>query len=298
MREIVVISGKGGAGKSSVCAALAHMAAGTAVIGDLDVDAPDLHILLDPRDGDATPFTGGRTAVIDATRCAGCGRCLELCRFEAIRPGSTGLPQIDAGACEGCGVCVRLCPEGAIEFPARQSGEWCVGRTRFGDFIHARLFPGEENSGRLITLLKREARALAKATGKELILHDGSPGIGCPVISSLSGASLVVAVVEPTPSGLHDFERVASLCRHFRVPVSVIINKATLSPKTCDALRAAARAAGHDIAGELPFTAAIPQAMIRKKAFTETSPDLRRLMLDIWKRILLALETTSRGRSR
>ena len=227
MREIVVISGKGGTGKTSVCASLAHLAQNK-VVCDLDVDAPDMHILLDPQVHTREAFVSGNEAVIDRDACCRCGICFEHCRFDAVKKDGD-VYGIDPLRCEGCGVCVALCPAKAIAFPEKECGEWYVSDTRFGPFVHAQLYPGQENSGRLVTLLKQQARELAKRQGLDLVICDGSPGVGCPVISSLSGASLAVAVVEPTPSGRHDFERVAALCDHFRIPVAVLINKADLN---------------------------------------------------------------------
>lgn len=280
MKEIVVISGKGGAGKTSFCACLAHVA-GNAVLCDLDVDAPDLHIILDPAPSPAQPFVSGHTAGIRGGDCRHCGLCERLCAFEAVRPG----PSIAPLACEGCGVCVRLCPAQAIDFPEKTCGEWRISETRFGPFVHACLYPGEENSGRLIDLLKQKSRELAAASGKEFILYDGSPGIGCPVISSLSGAHLAVAVVEPTPSGRHDFERVAALCDHFRIPVAVVINKADLNAGKADALAAWCFEKGYTVAGRIPFSPDVTAAMIARRAVTETpsplAPILRRIAEDI-----------------
>ena len=281
MKEIVVISGKGGAGKTSFCAALAHVA-GNAVLCDLDVDAPDLHIILNPAPSPAEPFLSGHEARIREQDCLHCGTCEKICAFGAVRPG----PVISPLACEGCGVCVHLCPAGAIDFPEKQCGEWQISETRFGPFVHARLYPGEENSGRLITLLKEKARETAAASGKELILYDGSPGIGCPVISSLSGAHLAVAVVEPTPSGRHDFERVAALCDHFHIPVSVVINKADLNPEEAESLAAWALNRGYDVAGRVPFSPDVTKAMVEGKAVTETPSGLAPILREIAGHIL------------
>lgn len=196
MREIVVISGKGGTGKTTVCASFAHLAE-SKVICDLDVDAPDLHILLQPEVKERTPFISGHSTRIRQEDCIRCGQCADLCRFEAVRPHDGGFLIDDH--CEGCGVCVKLCPQQAIDFPDNHCGDWYVSDSRFGLMVHAQLFPGQENSGRLVSLLKAQARERARALGLETILCDGSPGVGCPVISSLSGASLAVGVVEPTP---------------------------------------------------------------------------------------------------
>ena len=282
MREIVVISGKGGTGKTTVCASFAHLAENK-VICDLDVDAPDLHILLQPEVKERTPFISGHSARIRQDDCIRCGQCADLCRFEAVRPHDGGFLIDDH--CEGCGVCFRLCPAGAIAFPERECGEWYISDTRFGVMAHALLNPGQENSGRLVSLLKQQARELARENGAETILCDGSPGVGCPVISSLSGATLAVAVVEPTPSGVHDFERVATLCDHFRIPVTLIINKADLNPAETARIRALAGEKGRTVAAELPFSPDVTRAMIAGKALTETDSPLAGLLAGAWKTI-------------
>lgn len=281
MREIVVVSGKGGTGKTSILAAFAHLAA-SKVVCDLDVDAPDLHILLDPEPVRRKDFFSGHEARIDPAACESCGICASVCRFNAISP-KDGKFVIDPVRCEGCKVCVVWCPEGAVKFPERRCGEWYRSETRFGPMIHARLSPGAENSGRLVTLLRREARALAEQNDLDLILCDGSPGIGCPVISSLGGANLAVAVTEPTPSGIHDLVRVAELCGHFRVPVAVIVNKHDLNPERTAAIESLCRDKGYILAGKLPFDPAMTKAMLKRKAITEihASP-LAGTLREIW----------------
>ena len=269
MREIVVISGKGGTGKTSVCASLAHLAQNK-VVCDLDVDAPDMHILLDPQVHTREAFVSGNEAVIDRDACRRCGICFEHCRFDAVKKDGD-VYGIDPLRCEGCGVCVALCPAKAIAFPEKECGEWYVSDTRFGPFVHAQLYPGQENS-------------------------DGSPGVGCPVISSLSGASLAVAVVEPTPSGRHDFERVAALCDHFRIPVAVLINKADLNHEEVQAITRLADDKGYTVVGALPFDPAVTGAMIRRKALTETDSPLASTLSAIWGRIReLAYAPRKRG---
>ena len=283
MREIVVISGKGGTGKTSVCAAFSHLAADK-VICDLDVDAPDMHILLDPQIRVKEAFVSGNEAIVDRDACRRCGVCLDRCRFGAVKREGDAYA-VDPLRCEGCGVCVALCPAHAISFPDKECGEWYVSDTRFGPLVHAQLYPGQENSGRLVTLLKQQARQLAKERGLGLVLCDGSPGVGCPVISSLSGASLAVTVVEPTPSGRHDFERVAALCDHFRIPVAVLINKADLNPREEAAIRNVAAARGYTVVGSLPFDPAVTGSMIRRKTLTETDTPLAATLADIWDRV-------------
>lgn len=280
MREIVVISGKGGTGKTTVSAAFAHLAQNK-VICDLDVDAPDLHILLDPNIRETHAFVSGHKARIRHDACLSCGRCAALCTFDAIRLHDDGYAA-DPLRCEGCGVCAHLCPAKAIDLEEQHCGDWHISDTRFGPMVHALLFPGQENSGKLVSLLKAEARSLAREQGLDTVLCDGSPGVGCPVISSLSGASLAVGVVEPTPSGRHDFRRVADLCRHFRVPLAVIINKADLNEKEADAMAEECRKNGDTLLGRLPFDPVVTRAMVARKALTEFDNPVGNRLKDMW----------------
>lgn len=280
MREIVVISGKGGTGKTTVSAAFAHLAENK-VICDLDVDAPDLHILLEPKARETHAFVSGHKASIRHDACLSCGKCAALCTFDAISLQNDGY-SVDPLRCEGCGVCAHLCPATAIDFEEQHCGDWYISDTRFGLMVHALLFPGQENSGKLVSLLKSEARSLAKAQGLDTVLCDGSPGVGCPVISSLSGASLAVGVVEPTPSGRHDFQRVADLCRHFRVPLAVIINKADLNEKEADAMAEECAQRGDTLLGRLPFDPVVTRAMVARKALTEFDNPVGNRLKDMW----------------
>ena len=280
MREIVVISGKGGTGKTTVSAAFAHLAKNK-VICDLDVDAPDLHILLEPKARETHAFVSGHKAGIRHDACLSCGKCAALCAFDAISLQNDGYA-VDPLRCEGCGVCAHLCPATAIDFEEQHCGDWYISDTRFGLMVHALLFPGQENSGKLVSLLKSEARSLAKAQGLDTVLCDGSPGVGCPVISSLSGASLAVGVVEPTPSGRHDFPRVADLCRHFRVPLAVIINKADLNEKEADAMAEECTQRGDTLLGRLPFDPVVTRAMVARKALTEFDNPVGNRLKDMW----------------
>jgi MinD superfamily P-loop ATPase len=267
MRELVVISGKGGTGKTSLTAAFAHLAEHK-VLCDLDVDAPDLHLIAQPAIRRSGPFLSGSLAEINPATCTNCGICKGVCAYGAIQK-KAGRFVVEARHCEGCKVCVALCPEKAIDFPDRYCGTWFESETRFGPMVHALLDPGQENSGKLVTLLKAKARERAKELGLDLILSDGAPGIGCPVISSLSQASLVLLVTEPTPSGLHDLERVQGLCRHFRIPSAVLINKVDLSAAYETAIRAFCEAKGIPVAGQLPHDPAVTEAMVRSQAVTE-----------------------------
>ena len=267
MREILVISGKGGTGKTSLTSVFAHLAE-SKIICDLDVDAPDLHLILQPHHEREVPFHAGNEARIVQEGCTRCGVCEEMCRFNAIRR-ENGAFIVDPIRCEGCKVCVTFCPEQTIDFPEKHCGTWYVSSTRFGTMVHAQLFPGEENSGRLVSLLKNEAKRLARENNIDLILSDGAPGIGCPVISSLSGAHFAVLVTEPTPSGRHDMERVASLCDHFRIKAGVIINKADLNADEVGIIEKFCREKNYPLLAKLPYDPVITEAMVKALAVTE-----------------------------
>lgn len=285
MREIVIISGKGGAGKTSVTGAFAHLADNT-ILCDLDVDAPDLHLLLDPKHIKEEDFRSGNEAEIRTEDCTQCGTCEEVCRYDAIES-VDGEFNIRPFRCEGCKVCVTLCPAQAIDFPQRHCGEWYVSATRFGTMVHAQLFPGEENSGRLVTLLKQHARAMAEEQGIEIVLCDGAPGIGCPVISSLAGTDLAVVVTEPTPSGLHDLKRVAKLCDGFRTPVAVMINKHDINPTVADEIERYCTSQGYTVICRLPHDRAVTEAMVNRQVITEYSQDeMSQTLTAAWSKIL------------
>jgi MinD superfamily P-loop ATPase len=284
MREVIIISGKGGTGKTSLTGAFAHLATNK-IICDLDVDAPDLHLLLQPAREREVEFYSGHEARIDRDKCDGCGLCASMCQFGAIHEDHYGFA-VDPLRCEGCKVCVVFCPAEAVEFPEKHCGQWYRSSTRFGPLVHAQLFPGGENSGRLVMVLKQQARELARATGAELILGDGAPGVGCPVISSLSGAHLAVAVTEPTPSGRHDLERVADLCRHFHTDLVVIINKHDLHPEEAGRIEAFCRTGGYPVLARLPYDRQVTQAMVQGLVVTELPEgDFSRELRRSWARI-------------
>lgn len=295
VKELVVISGKGGTGKTSLAASFAALAK-MAVLADCDVDAADLHLLAAPRIIRGEPFTGGKHAWIDPGSCTACGQCEELCRFDAIHldgPGNIAFPatcRVERTACEGCGVCAWFCPTQAIQLKPTVSGEWFESDTRFGPMVHARLGAGEENSGKLVSLVRATARSIAEERGIDLVVVDGSPGIGCPVIASITGADLVLIVAEPTPSGLHDMERVASLTHYFGVPAAVCVNKWDLNPCIGESIEARALEQDMTLAGRIRYDPAVTEAQVDGMALVEytrrgSATDVRQT----WRRLASAL---------
>ncbi|OBQ52432.1 ATP-binding protein [Halodesulfovibrio spirochaetisodalis] len=287
MHEILVISGKGGAGKTTVTGAFAHLSENT-ILCDLDVDAPDFHLISQPEQYQHHEFWSGYEAKIRQEDCTQCGECFERCRFDAITH-ENGTFAVDPMKCEGCKVCVALCPAEAVDFTLKNCGEWYRSETRFGHLVHAQLYPGEENSGRLVALLKDEARKTAREHGHDILLADGAPGIGCPVISSLSGTDLAVFVTEPTPSGLHDLERVAALCDHFRVKGCVVINKYDLNTDMTEKIESFCAQQGYPVAGRVPHADAVTAAMVERKAVTEFDSTMYAAFDGIWKNVLSQL---------
>jgi MinD superfamily P-loop ATPase len=285
LRELVVISGKGGTGKTSLAASFAVLAR-RPVIADTDVDASDLHLLLSPRVRERHEFRSGHQAVIRPEDCSRCGVCREHCRFDAIRGsevGGDGGPfSIDPVSCEGCGVCVRICPEGAIDFPERLCGEWMVSETRCGPMVHARLGVVAENSGKLVSTVRREARRIAEEGSHSDVIVDGPPGIGCPVIASVAAATQVLIVTEPTVSGEHDLQRVLSLVRHFGVPAAVCVNKWDLNPEMTERIEKEARSAEARIAGRIRYDPAVTSAQMQEKAVVETDAPSGADVREVW----------------
>jgi len=285
MKELVVISGKGGTGKTSVTAALSVLA-DQPVLADCDVDAADLHLVLAPDVKEQHPFRSGHEAVIRAADCSGCGICQENCRFAAIQKSTSGNNfVIDSIACEACGLCVRLCPEQAIDFPERLCGEWMLSETRIGPMVHARLGVAAENSGKLVSTVREEARKVAEAEQRSLVIVDGPPGIGCPVIASLTGTTLVLAVTEPTLSGEHDLDRVLSLARHFEIPVAVCVNKWDLNPEMTERIEALAEQAGAQVVGRIRYDRAVTLAQLQQKAVVEIEAACGEDIRNIWKNL-------------
>jgi MinD superfamily P-loop ATPase len=303
IRELVVISGKGGTGKTSLVASFFTLAERTAV-ADCDVDAADLHLILTPTEIERRAFRGGSAARIDPGPCNGCDLCAQLCRFGAIRqpqPAGAGGYEVRSMLCEGCGVCVDHCPTQAVSLVPVTNGEWFVSETRRGPMVHARLGVAQENSGKLVSLVRRNAQNLARWQHRDLLVCDGSPGVGCPVIASIAGADLVLVVSEPTLSGIHDFKRVAELCRQLRVAACLCINKTDINPELTAMLAAEAAELGIPVLGRIRYDDSVTRAQVRGKAVVEceespAATDIRRL----WERVQSTLkgEATERDKGK
>lgn len=283
MKELVIISGKGGTGKTTITAAFAAIAENS-LLCDTDVDAADLHLLLRPEVLQKHDFIGGSKAYIDPERCTECGICVERCQFNAISDDFV----VDLVECEGCGVCNAFCPVDAIDFTPRKCGEWFVSDTRFGPMVHAHLGIGEENSGKLVSVIRKEAREMAEEKGYQLIITDGPPGIGCPVIAAISGATAVLIVVEPTLSGLHDMQRVADLAAHFKIPAMVCINKYDLNSDMTRVIEAETQKQNMLMVGQIPFDPAFTMAMVEAQTILEYESDseLSQIVETVWQRVV------------
>ena len=280
MKEIVVISGKGGTGKTSITAALASLAKEDCVVVDCDVDAADMHLLLQPDFAQKEDFYSGVVAHIDETVCRNCGRCADVCRFDAIAF-KDGAYVIDEISCEGCGYCAKVCRPDAITMNERLVGAWYRSSTKYGsDMVHAKLGIGAENSGKLVAKVKKEGKAIALAKNTSLMIVDGSPGIGCPVVSSLSGAHFVLLVTEPTCSGLHDLKRVYAVVKQFRIKAGCIINKADLNPAMCLQIEAFLKEEGIVHVNNIPYNKAFTEAMVEAKTIVEYNEPLLKTLLE------------------
>jgi MinD superfamily P-loop ATPase len=292
LKEIVVISGKGGTGKTSIVASLAALAANT-VLADCDVDAADLHLLLQPDVKEKYDFSGGKLASVIREKCIGCGKCAEVCNFSAVAlngPANDIVEKtyaIDPVSCEGCGVCFHFCPANAIEFEDAVNGQWFVSNTRFGPMVHAKLGPAQENSGKLVSLIRKQAKQIADEQKKDFIIVDGSPGIGCPVIASITAADLVLVVTEPTVSGQHDLERVIELTGHFKIPTMVCINKYDINRKMTQEIETKMKSKNITVIGQIPYDTSVTKAQIAGQSIIEYSNDgLSNQIKSLWQAIL------------
>ena len=290
MKEIVIISGKGGTGKTTITAAFASLVENK-VMADCDVDAADLHLILSPEIQHEEDFYSGKTAFIRENDCTLCGKCVEVCQFNAISPDFV----VDPIACEGCGVCVYFCPVDAIDFNDNLSGRWFISNTCFGPMVHARLGIAEENSGKLVTLVRRQAKLLAEKQNADFIIVDGAPGIGCPVISSITGANAVLVVTEPTLSGQHDLERVVNLAaNHFQTPTFVCVNKFDLNVEMTDQIKEFCKNNHIHFVGQIPYDTIVTDAMVQAKTIIEFSDGMISEEINrMWDRIVRSLTNQS-----
>jgi MinD superfamily P-loop ATPase len=292
MKQIVILSGKGGTGKTSITAAFAHLASQEshirAVLVDADVDAANLELVLAPQVIEAHDFLGGQVAAIDQAVCAGCGHCAGVCRFEAVIE-KNNIIEIDAIACEGCAACMTQCPNDAIHMEPQLAGRWFRSNSRYGPLLHAALYPAAENSGKLVTLIKQQASLLAQAEARPLVIVDGPPGVGCPVIAASSGADLAVIVAEPTAAGVHDMGRVLETTHHFGIPSLVCINKADIYPGGAAEIEAYCLAKGLRLIGRFPFDTVATEAMVQGMPVTAFQPEgpLSRAVRGAWQQILV-----------
>jgi MinD superfamily P-loop ATPase len=257
MKELVVLSGKGGTGKTSIVASFAALAQ-SKVLADCDVDAADLHLVLQPTMRVNHEFWSGQVAVIDEEKCTQCGLCQELCRFGAINDF-----RVDPVSCEGCGFCFHICPDEAIIMKENMSGHWFISDTKYGPLVHARLGIAQENSGKLVALVRQQARSIAESDQLDYIISDGPPGIGCPVISSLSGADLALLVTEPTQSGIHDLERVLDVCHHFGIPALVCVNKYDINEDNTRKIEDYCLGQGLEVVAKISFDNAVTEAIVK-----------------------------------
>ena len=288
MKEIVLLSGKGGTGKTVVLASFASLAPAP-VLADCDVDAPNLHLLLDPVVRTRGSFSSRKVAEIDGKSCNSCMDCVRACRFDAFSlVGNDYLKKVavNTDACEGCGVCVRVCRSRAITLREQETGEWFVSDTRFGPMVHALLAPGGENSGMLVALVKQKARVIARDKGSDFLLVDGPPGLSCPAISAASAADMVVLVAEPTASGLSDFGRIADLCSHMKARAALVVNRWDINPKVAESIERDAAARGIETLGRIPYDDSVPSLLAMGKTPMESDDGKARAAIrDIWDKL-------------
>lgn len=278
MKQLTVISGKGGTGKTTLVASFAYLEGGRAVIADCDVDAPDLHLLLKPNLLETREFFGMKTAKIDDSMCNFCGECVEHCRFGAISD-----YKVDTFQCEGCGVCKLVCPLDAVEMIDHISGHAYISETRFGFMVHAALVPGEENSGKLVAIVREMARNLAESLQKELVLIDGSPGIGCSVIASITGADFVLVVTEPTISGVHDLNRIVAMTQHFGTKTMVCINKYDLNLDVSKDIEVMCSERGVKVVGKVPYDEKVVESIISGVPVVEEKGIAGKAIQETWR---------------
>ncbi|MCU4175642.1 4Fe-4S binding protein [Carboxylicivirga sp. N1Y90] len=287
MHEITILSGKGGTGKTTITAAFSSLAE-SVVICDSDVDAADLFLIMQPEVKQQDAFISGWKCTIESTNCIQCGQCVTQCRFNAIIENKDGRLAIDPFACEGCRLCERICPQQAIVSTKNSGNTWFESETRFGPFIHAQMGVGEENSGKLVSFIRKKAKEKAIETSAQYIISDGPPGIGCPVIASITGAKQVLLVIEPSQSGWHDASRLINLIKNFKVSVSAIINKAGIHQELELVIKDELEKLAIPVLGEVPFSMLFRHAMIEQKNIIEYAPKSSEaeIIRSIWKALI------------
>lgn len=285
MKQIVVISGKGGTGKTIFSSSFAALAKNS-VAADCDVDAANMHLLLHPQIEERHEFIAGQKAVLDKEQCIKCSKCIEVCRFEAISEDYI----IDASACEGCGFCQRICPVKAITMKASMAGDWFVSKTKYGHFIHAKLSIAEDNSGKLVSKVREAAKKKGEEINASYIIVDGPPGTGCPVMAAITGADLAVVVTEPTVSGVHDLKRVVEVLEHFKIKAGIVVNKSDINTEKTSEIKEFALKSGLIFFGELPFSKEVSDAVINCKTPVEyCGENITDNIKKIWKSVENAL---------
>ena len=286
MKEITILSGKGGTGKTTITAAIGSIAS-AAVFCDNDVDAADLHLIMKPAIREEHTYIGGWTAYIDQSSCIDCGICTDHCRFDAIHPDSQGKLEINPFTCEGCRLCERLCPVQAITSTRSTKNSWYVSDTRFGTLVHAKMGPGEENSGKLVSEVRRKAKELAIEEHASYLINDGPPGIGCAAISSLSGTDLVIMVIESTISGLHDAKRLYELIHSFSIPTYALVNKFDINPTSTAEIEEFLSEKSIPLIGKIPFDKRMVYAMVKGKTIVEFSDQIEpsKVIIEAWNKI-------------
>lgn len=268
MKEITILSGKGGTGKTSIAAAIASIVS-DAVFCDNDVDAADLHLILSPEIREEHTFLGAWTSLIDQSICIDCGICTDHCRFDAIHRNGNALLEINPFQCEGCRLCERLCPVQAISSAQSSKNKWYVSETRFGILVHAKMGPGEENSGKLVSTVRKKAKELAIERNSRYLINDGPPGIGCAAISALSGTDVVIMVIESTISGLHDVKRLYKLIASFSIPAFALLNKYDINPLSTKEIEEFLKEKSIPILGKIPFDKRMVDAQMECKTIVE-----------------------------
>jgi len=292
VKQLVILSGKGGTGKTCICASLTHLASQSefkCVLADADVDAANLALITQAEAQETHAFSGSQLAVIHQDLCISCGKCFDVCRFNAVHEPESIHDEyhINDLLCEGCASCVYACPYAAISMVVQEDGEWFHSTSPYGDLFHAELFPAAENTGKLVTTVKQNAKLFAEDHQLPLMIVDGPPGIGCPVISASAGADLALLVAEPGVSGLHDLERIIHTLEHFKIPMLICVNKADLFPEGTRALISLAESLDLTVASEIPFDEAFPKAMVFGQPITQYAPSSHssQAIIDLWGKI-------------